>query len=131
MELVLGLGGVISVPDKATFDLQDAVLVGAGRHPVLVGRVASGSIFHGDCLRVLMDDGTVSECRVWHFVGVFFHAGYEWEKMEEGDNTGLLVDSIDIEHVVVGQEVDVLPGNRPTWTHELGLEPYFGKPSWA
>ena len=60
MELVLGLGGVISVPDKATFDLQDAVLVGAGRHPVLVGRVASGSIFHGDCLRVLMDDGTVS-----------------------------------------------------------------------
>lgn len=52
------------MPDKATFHLQEAMLVGKGHRPVLASRVASGPIFHGDRLRVLMDDGTVSECIV-------------------------------------------------------------------
>lgn len=51
--------------------------------------------------------------------------------MEEGDNAGLLVDGIDVEHVVKGQVADVLPGDRPAWSDELGHEPMFGMPSWA
>ncbi len=113
----------------ATFKIVEATTNNSGR-PVVSGTVLDGRIYHGDVLTVAMDDGSTSECRVWHFVGVLFAGGLEWEYASAGDNIGLLVDQLDCAKVIPDQAVKVVPGNRPEWSWRLGVE---GRvpPSWA
>ena len=113
----------------ATFEIVGAATNNSGR-PVITGTIIDGRIYHNDVLMVAMADGSTSECRVWHFVGVLFAGGMEWEYASAGDNIGLLVDQLDCDRVVLGQRAAVVPGNRPEWSWRLGVE---GRvpPSWA
>ena len=113
----------------ATFEIAEAITNRSGR-PILNGTVLDGRIYHGDVLSVLMDDGTIASCSVWHFVGVQFAGGLEWEYASARDNIGLLVDQLDCGRVVLGQRAVVTPGKRPEWSWKLGVE---GRvpPSWA